>query len=278
MNTLKKSYSSVTEYLYADILKRDVILLPLRLFIGLGWLRSGVEKMIDPAWQSRAGLLDFFAEQIGAGHVVFPFYLTLMEGPFTEYAGVMTSLIVVGELLVGLGLLVGLFTRPALIAGLFMNLNFVLAGSVNPSAFYIIIQLVLINSTSGQVLGIDGLIHQWVDLSFDDEPKLLPARFKQIGCFMAAGLSSLLAFATLPFIQTFDPAESIDDVAMLLTILLGFCAVQLVILGIRFYETVEVEEKEILRRARSRNDAHVRPVQTEIQTVWGQPLLKVPPS
>ena len=55
-----------------------------------------------------------------------------------------------GEFLVGLGLILGCLTVPALVAGAFMNLNFLLAGTVstNPNLFTVAMILLLVGSAS----------------------------------------------------------------------------------------------------------------------------------
>ena len=47
------------------------LLLPLRLFIGLGWLRAGLEKLLYSDVVSAAWLTDFFVGQLDDGLVVF---------------------------------------------------------------------------------------------------------------------------------------------------------------------------------------------------------------
>lgn len=229
---------SIIKFVYSNAQKRDANLLPLRLFIGLGWLRAAVEKGIDPDWYSDVALLHFFAERIAEGNIVFPFYLNLMTGSFTEYAAFLSTLIVVGEFFVGLAILFGLWTIPALIAGLFMNLNFILAGSVNPSAFYIIIQLVLLNSKVGHVFGIDGLFASFGLFQPTGVYSILTLRYRRTICFLCALITGSFALSMIPYIRTFDPAQSIEDVAMLLLILLSLGTVQFMLLGIRIQLSV----------------------------------------
>ena len=64
----------------------------------------------------------------------------------------------IGQLLTGIAIGLGLFTNLALLGGLFMNLNFLLIGRVNPSAFYIVIQTVLFVGDAGMILGLDVLL------------------------------------------------------------------------------------------------------------------------
>ena len=134
--------------------------MPVRLFIGLGWLRAGVEKLIEPTWWSGEALSTFLQGQISSDAIYFPFYQSLIPRLFEPHILLLSWLVMIGQLLAGMAILSGTLTNLALLAGLFMNLNFVLAGEVNPSAFYLVIQSVLLASNVGATLGGDA----WLSL------------------------------------------------------------------------------------------------------------------
>ena len=121
------------KFLESDLLRSNAFLLPLRFFIGLGWLRAGVEKLIDPAWTSGDKLTNFFQTQIESNMVYFPFYENLIQGLFEPGALAMSWVVLIGELLAGVAILTGTVTNLALLGALFMNANFVLAGVVDDS-------------------------------------------------------------------------------------------------------------------------------------------------
>lgn len=130
-------------------------LVPLRLFVGLGWLRACAEKVADPGWWDGSTLAAFLRERMTAGDVRFPPYAWLIEHAFLPHATALSLVVLFGQLLAGLGIAGGALTNAALLGGLFMNLNFLLAGAPNPSTFYIVIQVVLLLANVGAVLGID---------------------------------------------------------------------------------------------------------------------------
>lgn len=142
-------------YLQTEIQRSGIFLLPLRIFMGLAWMRVGMEKLFDPQWHSGEEIRLFFSEQLQNGDVVFPFYQSLIHSMFEPAAGLLAGIILFAELYVGFAILFGCFTNFALIGGIFMNLNFMLVGSANPSIFYILIQAVLLGTNSGAVLGLD---------------------------------------------------------------------------------------------------------------------------
>ncbi len=90
--------------------------------------------------------------------MVFPFYHALVTDVFLPNAALLGWGVMLGELLAGVAILVGMFSNAALLGGLFMNLNFVLAGVPNPSAFYIIIQLTLFTGGVGAIVGMDAFL------------------------------------------------------------------------------------------------------------------------
>lgn len=230
----------LVQWIHQESQKSHAILLPLRLFIGLGWLRSSAEKLVAPEWYSGHALNQFFYERIAEGDVVFPFYQALMEGVFSAHAPLLSKLVIVGEFYCGIAILFGLFTRPALLVGIFMNLNFILAGSVNPSAFYIVIQMILLSSAVGQVFGIDSFLLKMnpialIGLSWPQMTNKTKMRL----CLIGSLLCALLVIPIAGHVQTVHPAQSVEDPAMLLLILLVLQSLMLLILGGRTAQSMQ---------------------------------------
>lgn len=214
--TLPQHGAVLWTYLQTELQKGNALLLPLRLFIGLGWLRAGVEKLIDPAWLSGEKLTLFFQTQLSADAVYFPFYETLITQVFAPNALIMSWIVMMGEMLAGLGILAGTFTSLALLGGLFMNLNFVLAGVVNPSAFYMVIQGTLLAENAGSTVGGDSILAR---NQADESPAQPTDRSAWAVMLLACGIACTTAATwVVPYIRDFGP-HSIEDPAMLLFIL-----------------------------------------------------------
>ena len=141
-----------------ELSKDGAYLLPLRIFIGMGWLRASAEKIIDPGWYDGTALTAFLEEELAGGHVVFPFYCALITDVFLPSASALGVTIMIGELLAGVAILIGMCTNAALLGGIFMNLNFILAGAPDPSAFYFLIQVALFVGGIGAIAGADTLL------------------------------------------------------------------------------------------------------------------------
>jgi thiosulfate dehydrogenase [quinone] large subunit len=133
--------------------------LPIRLFVGFAWLEAGWHKLAPNAagvWG--AGWLDggsalkgFWTSAVaipdqGRPPISFEWYREFLNVMLTNQWYVWFAwLIVFGELLVGIGLLLGALTGPAAFFGALMNSSFMLAGSAstNPVLFTMAIGLML---------------------------------------------------------------------------------------------------------------------------------------
>ena len=135
----------------------------LRLFVGYEWLRAGWGKLFSPAWTgSKAGaaisgfVQGALSKTAGEHPDVQGFYAWFLQHLVQPFPVFWSYLIVFGEILVGIGLILGIFTGIAAFFGAFMNINYLLAGtvSVNPVLFIISLFLILAWRTAGW-LGLD---------------------------------------------------------------------------------------------------------------------------
>ena len=93
----------IRDFLQHELQRENAYMLPLRLFIGLGWTRAGLEKLIDVEWHSGASLTTFFNGQIDDRMIYFPFYERLVNDLFMPHVQLMSWIIIIGELLAGAG-------------------------------------------------------------------------------------------------------------------------------------------------------------------------------
>lgn len=84
-----------------------------RLYIGWTWLTSGIGKLTGGF--DASGYLQFAIAEpvVKDGHLVYPFYVWFLENVALPNAGLFSVMVMWGEILVGLGLIVGLFTTTA---------------------------------------------------------------------------------------------------------------------------------------------------------------------
>ncbi len=174
----------------------SALLVPLRLFLAAGWLRAGVEKVIDPDWWTGEVLDRFLAGQ--RPHML-PFFRSFSDALIQPLAMPVAWLVVGAQIAIGMGLLLGRFPRRALWAGLALNVCFTAAGRVNPSAFYLVMELALLIGLS--------------------RPTNLTIAWRR------ATLWLVPVVLALPFARTLAPAAVIDDPALMIAFVCGLAAV-----------------------------------------------------
>src|SRR3989344_5879202 len=123
-----------------------------RLYVGYEWLIAGVDKVMNPVWfgSGAGGAIKGFvagalSKTTGAHPDVQMWYASFLKDAVLPYPVAWSNAIAVGEVLVGIGLIVGAVVGVAAFFGALMNLNFMLAGtvSINPILFTLSIGLIL---------------------------------------------------------------------------------------------------------------------------------------
>lgn len=131
-----------------------------RLYVGLQWIEAGWAKFTGDGWvgvnsgKSLAGFIQgALSKTTGAHPDVQGWYASFLQYGVLPHASFWSHVVTYGEILVGVALILGLFTGIAAFFGLFMNFNFLLAGtvSVNPILFIIELFLVLAWKTAGYI-------------------------------------------------------------------------------------------------------------------------------
>jgi thiosulfate dehydrogenase (quinone) large subunit len=214
-----------------------VFMFPLRLFIGIGWLRAFGEKVISADWFDGQAVGSFLDSKTASGAVAFPVYEQLMESVLRPGSRWIGWLIMVLQLVVGLAVITGTYTNLALLIGSAMNVNFILAGQLNPSAFYIVIQTVLFVTGAGAIVGSDGNRARRPDKA----PSILLVAHPDVRRTSNAdkmAVTGLAAFAGAlswtGFAHTTDFSPSgIGDPALVLGTVMGLGALSLIILRFR---------------------------------------------
>src|SRR5690242_17501943 len=94
--------------------------LPLRLFLGITFIWASFDKLLDPAFLN-ASATGYVGNQlaVGAGDSPLGGFLTNFAVPNATLFG---ALVMAGELLIGLAVLLGWFTRFSAAMGLLINL------------------------------------------------------------------------------------------------------------------------------------------------------------
>lgn len=141
---------SVARLLFADT-RLSFVWLLVRLYVGLQWLLAGYEKVTSPLWVgSKAGValtgfvVGALHKTAGAHPDVSMWYGNFLQTVIVHNAVVFSYLVSFGELAVGIGLILGLFTGIAAFFGAFMNMNYLFAGTISTNPVLFLGELFLI--------------------------------------------------------------------------------------------------------------------------------------
>ncbi len=163
-------------------------LLP-RLWLSYQWLDAASHKITNPAWmQTGEALKGFWVGAVAAPNgkavIAFDWYRGFIQSLLNAQAYTwFAKLVALGELAIGVGLLIGAFTGIAAFFGGFMNWNFMMAGSasINPLLFAVSVGLIMAWKVAGLV-GADYFLLRWLGTPWriqtekqEPAPKQVPA-------------------------------------------------------------------------------------------------------
>ena len=133
--------------------------LPIRLLVGVSFLDAGLHKLSDPAWtQGGAALLGYWQHAVEIPNaparpaITYDWYRDFLQQLINAHAEPWFAwLVLLGEIGIGIGLILGILTGIAAFFGALMNMSFLLAGSgsTNPILFTFGIGLMLAWKVAG---------------------------------------------------------------------------------------------------------------------------------
>lgn len=136
----------------------SLIWLPFRFFVGREWYSAGLHKYHDPAWMdSSEAITGYWTRAVaipeqGRPPITYDWYRNFLQYMLdNDWGSWLSKVIVFGELLIGVGLIVGALVGLAAFFGTVLNVSFGLAGtaSTNPVLFGMSVLLVLAWRTAG---------------------------------------------------------------------------------------------------------------------------------
>lgn len=132
----------------------------LRIYVGFLFLTAGWGKWTaDPSFTGGEALTSFLKKclsNLQPGTIS----AALVQSYYLPNVQTLSWLVVIGEIAVGAALLLGAGTRVACVAGIFMNVNFMVAThggflAFDNNAIFILIQFALLSTAAGRFLGLD---------------------------------------------------------------------------------------------------------------------------
>lgn len=147
------------------------IWLIVRVYVGYEWITAGLEKLESPAWmQGGTALKGYWTSAIAIPAapakpaITYGWYRDFIQFLLNQQSYVwFGKLVSIGEFLVGVALILGIFVGFAALFGGLMNFNYMLAGSAstNPVLFLLAILLILAWKVAGY-WGLDRFVLRWL--------------------------------------------------------------------------------------------------------------------
>lgn len=169
-------------FLFADT-RAAWFWLVVRLWLGWQWIEAGLHKVTDPGWVQTGESARGFWEravaipEVGRPAISFDWYRNvlqfLIDSDAQRYLG---PAIAYGEVLIGIGLLVGAFTGIAAFFGALLNWNFMMAGtaSTNPLLLILAIGIIMAWKVAGYI-GADYFLLRFLGTPWRGKPAAPPA-------------------------------------------------------------------------------------------------------
>lgn len=152
---------AISRLFFSDT-KLSLLWLILRLYVGWEWVVAGWAKVTNPVWVGpKAGIaIEGFlhgalTKTTGPHPDVSGWYASFINNFVLHNTVLFSYLVAFGELLVGIALILGIFTGIAAFFGAFMNMNYLFAGTVSVNPLLFLLQLFLI--LAWRVAGFIGL-------------------------------------------------------------------------------------------------------------------------
>jgi thiosulfate dehydrogenase [quinone] large subunit len=128
--------------------------LVLRVFVGYEFLTAGIDKVASGKWVGQNAIGGFMQGALkkaatGDHPEVQGWYVDLINGFFLPNAALFSTLVAVGEVLVGLALLFGVFTKFAAVQGAIMNIAFLAAGTSSSNPQMLVMQVAMVFAGAG---------------------------------------------------------------------------------------------------------------------------------
>ena len=159
MNPSTIPQSKIARFFFSD-LKTAWFWLILRVYVGYEWLAAGLDKVVDPVngpkWvgaEAGTAVKGFLTGALGKADPVkfahpdvsqgYAYFINNFAMPNAELFSYMVAY---GEVLVGAALILGFLTGLSAFFGVFMNFNYLFAGTVSVNPEFLLLGLLLILS------------------------------------------------------------------------------------------------------------------------------------
>ncbi|ENH97859.1 hypothetical protein J416_03326 [Gracilibacillus halophilus YIM-C55.5] len=134
--------------MFVEFLRKNVyvagLLAIIRVYLGFQWVTSGWGKITGGTFSAEGFIQGSIAKAGGEHPAVQGWWATFLEHVALPGADVFTFLVMWGELLVGIALILGLFTNFAALMGITMNFAFLFSGTISTNAQMVLLTIFLL--------------------------------------------------------------------------------------------------------------------------------------
>lgn len=139
------------------------ILTIVRVYVGWQWVSAGFEKVNSAAWtgaQAGSAISGFLKHAVSLSQGVHPsvqgWYAGFLNAFVIPGSGFFSYLVAWGEFLVGVALILGVFTTFAALMGSVMNMAYLLAGTTSTNPNLLILEVfILVGGFNAALYGLD---------------------------------------------------------------------------------------------------------------------------
>lgn len=132
------------------------LLLLARLYVGWQWMTAGWHK-VTGGFDASGFLKGAIAKAGGENPTVASWWGSFLDSVALPNSGIFSFMVAWGELLVGIGLVLGCLTTAAVFFGMMMNFAFLFSGTVSSNALMVLLSIFII--VAGANAGRFGLDH-----------------------------------------------------------------------------------------------------------------------
>jgi thiosulfate dehydrogenase [quinone] large subunit len=145
----------------------------IRLYLGYEWIHAGWGKLSAGGFDA-SGFLGFAVKSATGEHpAVQGWWADFLTNFAIPNIDLFNFLVPIGEFAIGLGLILGCFTKTAMFFGLMMNFAFMFSGttSTNPQMVLLGIFIIIAGSNAGRI-GLDHYVSKFIKRKTSFTPKV----------------------------------------------------------------------------------------------------------
>ena len=149
--------------MFIDLLRHNknvsILLAVLRVYLGYTWVMAGWGKIAGGQFDASGFLKGALTMATGEHPAVQGWWVVFLENVAIPNVEIFNTLVPWGEFLVGIGLLVGCFTKTAVFFGLAMNFSYLFSGTTSTNPQLVLLSMfILVSAINAGRYGVDGMI------------------------------------------------------------------------------------------------------------------------